>query len=223
MSKRAWFELPAVIVMCGLTSCGKSPDHQGAVEQTAADEAAVVQTFYDYRSALMKQKGDAAVAVVAPATLEKYQEYRDLAMKGNEKAVKSLSLMGRTTVLMMRHRIGKDRLKPMDGKMVFAYAVDQNWIGKEGVAKAGVTKPEVIGPVAVAKVTVNGETSEEEFHFVKHDGKWLIDLEPNFTKAEMLLQKTARDQGMEENEFLFVMMKALTGRELTEEIWQPLE
>jgi hypothetical protein len=213
MSTRTWFVLLAATLSCGTASCSsRSPE--------APD---VEKAFADYREALINQKGTAAVDLIAPATIAEYQKYRDLALKGDEQTVKGLSITARTNVLMMRHRVGKDLLKTMDGRKALAYAVDQNWIGKEGVQKAGVTDVDVSGSNATAKVTVNGQKSNEKFHFVKHDGKWTIDLVQNFPQADTMFRKMAADAEMGENEFLFEILSMLSSRPVTDAIWQPLE
>jgi hypothetical protein len=212
MSKKPGFVLLAVAT-CGIASCSSRSPEAPAVEKT----------FADYRQAILDKNGDAAADLVAPATIAEYQKYRDLALKGDEQTVKNLPITGRTNVLMMRHRVGKDLLKPMDGKKIVAYAVDQNWIGKEGVQRAGVTDVVVSGSTATAKVTVDGKKSEEMFHFVKHDGKWTIDLLPSFPRADTVFQKLAADSGKSENAFLFDVLTLLSGRPVTDEIWKPLE
>jgi len=145
LSNTIGFVLLAAVATCGLTSCGKA---------SPAEAPDVEKAFAGYRQALIDQKGAAAAELVAPATIAEYQNYRDLALTGDEKTVKGLSITARTNVLMMRHRVGKDLLKTMDGKQVLAYAVDQNWIGKEGVQRAGVTDVDISGSNASAKVTV---------------------------------------------------------------------
>ena len=213
MKRKSGYILLAAVFTCGVASCSsRSPE--------APD---VEKAFADYRQALINQKGAAAADLVAPATIAEYQQFRDLALNGDEATVRGLSLTRRTNVLMMRHRMGKDLLKTMDGKKALAYAVDQNWIGKEGVQKAGVTDVDVSGSNATAKVTVNGQKSNEKFHFVKHDGKWTIDLVQNFPQADMVVRKMATDAEMGENEFLFEILEMLSGRPVTDAIWQPLE
>jgi hypothetical protein len=205
--------LLAAVVTCGIASCSSSSPEASDVEKA----------FAAYRQALLDQKGAEAADLVAPATIAEYQTFRDLALKADEATLRGLSLTRRTNVLMMRHRVGKDLLKPMDGKKALAYAVDQNWIGKEGVQKAGITDVEVSGIRATAKVTVNGNESNEMFHFVKHDGNWTIDLVPTFAKADILFGKMAADAGMGENEFLFKVLSMVSDRPVTNKIWQPLE
>jgi hypothetical protein len=212
MTKKLGIIVSAVATCC-IASCGSRSPEAPAVEKA----------FADYRQAVLDKKGDAAADLIAPATIAEYQKYRDLALKGDEKTVKGLSISGRTNVLMMRHRVGKDQLKSMNGKKIVAYAVDQGWIGEEGVKRAGVTDVEVSGSAATAKVTVNGQKSDEMFHFAKHDGKWTIDLVPNLPRADVLFQKMASESGQGENEFLFQILGLLTGRPVTDAIWQPLE
>jgi hypothetical protein len=213
MSLRPSILVPAAILLCGIVSCG--PKYPEAPD--------VEQAFSSYRTALLEQKGDEAVNWVAPATIKMYQETRDLALKADEATVKSLSIGTRLQVLLMRHRVGWKQLKEFDGKQMFAHAVNQNWIGKEAVQRAGVTDVIIHGSQATARVTVDGKSSAELFHFVKADGRWTIDLVPSFATVDQLFRQAASGQGMTENDFLFSIITKLSGRQVTNSIWQPLE
>jgi hypothetical protein len=213
MSLRTSLLSSAAALLCGIASCSSQSPEATDVEQA----------FSSYRTALLEQKGDEAVNWVAPATIKMYQETRDLALNADEATVKNLPIGARMQVLLMRHRVSLKQLQEFDGKKMFAHAVDQNWIGKEGVQRAGVSDVVVDGTQATGKVTVNGKSSTEKFHFVKENGRWTVDLTPSFSTVDRLFQQAANDQGMTENDFIFAIITKLSGRPVTSAIWQPLE
>jgi hypothetical protein len=161
--------------------------------------------------------------VVSSGTIQVYQEYRDLALAGDEKTIKDLSMVNRMQVLLVRQRVKLDLLKTLDGSGLFGYAVDQNWVGKNGVVRSGIQDVAARDQRATAKVTVDGKVTAEVFHFVKEGGQWKFDLMPTIKKSDQVLQMTAKSRGMEENEFLFSIISSLSGRKVTDEIWKPLE
>ncbi|MCI0378867.1 MAG: hypothetical protein L0215_14770 [Gemmataceae bacterium] len=187
------------------------------------ESQAVAKAFEEYRSALLNQDGKAAVACVSSTTLKMYQEYRDLAVSGDEQTIKNLSMINRMQVLLIRHRMDPKLLVPMDGQAVFAHGVDQNWIGKNSVVRAGLQDIAVSGPRATARVTAEGKPTRELFHFVKEGDRWTLDLVPTIKATDQVLQLAARNKGMKENVFLFSVISSLSGRRVTDAIWLPLE
>jgi hypothetical protein len=195
-----------------LSSCGGS-----------GEASAVKKAFESYRSALLNQDGKAAVEAVSSNTIKMYQEYRDQAMTGDEQSVKGLSIVNRMQVLLMRHRIDPKLLKKMDGNEVFAYAVDQNWIGKNSVVRLTLEDVAVSGPRATAKASADGKQTGERFHFVREEGSWKLDLGPTIQATDQVMQGIARKKGMSENELVFSLITSVSGRQVTEAIWRPLE
>ncbi len=152
-----------------------------------------------------------------------YQEYRDYAVSGNEETLKNLSMINRMQVLLLRHRIEPDSLKAMDGKSVFSYAVNNQWIGKDAVVRAELRDIASNGARGTAKVTVDGQPTTEVFHFMKENNEWRFDLAPTIKKTDQALQMAVRNQGVSENEFIFSILTSLSGRKVTDDIWQPLQ
>jgi hypothetical protein len=219
----------AIVAVVGCTGDSTPPKvADGKKEPPASttdkeDVQAVGGAFAAYRSALLSQDGKAATECVSSITIKLYQEYRDLAVSGDEAAVKKLSMVNRMQVLLLRHRIEAKALKAMDGKAVFGHAVDQNWIGKDGVVRAGLDDIAVNGPRATAKVTVSGKPTTEVFHFVKEGERWTFDLAPTIKRSDQALQQAAQTKGVSENDFILSVITSLSGRKVTDSIWRPLE
>lgn len=192
-----------------------------AKETDVSDE--VQEAFDVYRRALTHADGTVAAEIVSADTIDLYQQYRDLAVFGDEKTVKDLSMVNRMQVLIVRLRVKPETLKAMDGKATFAYAVDNEWIGKDVVVRAGLTDIAVTGNRATGKVTLGGEPTTEIFHFRKENNGWKFDLVPTIKKTDQALQMSAKSRNVSENEFLFSILTSLTGNRVTENVWKPLE
>src|SRR5262249_29184349 len=84
---------------------------------------AVEKSCQDYKSAILDQKGEAAVGLVTKRTVDEYQHYVDWALSADRKTLESLSFINRFQVFLLKHRIPADTLKKLDGRSVFVYAV----------------------------------------------------------------------------------------------------
>ncbi|MBW3539792.1 MAG: hypothetical protein KY476_05940, partial [Planctomycetes bacterium] len=205
--------LSAIALIPAAVSCGGSD----------SDVEEVGNAFEAYQSALTTTDGEKAAESVSSATIQLYQEHSDLSISGDPETVQNLSMINRMQVLLIRHRVAPASLKAMDGREVFAHAVNNEWIGKDSVVRVGIDDVAITGNRATAKVTKGGKRTGETFHFVKEHGRWKLDLTPTFRAADQLFQEAARRRGMSENEFIFSVITSLSGRQVTDEIWQPLE
>jgi len=214
LARRPFFLIAVVFGASGM-ACNRTTG--------TSEEKSVAQIWEAYRSAVLKADGKTAVDCVSSNTIELYQEYRDLAVSGDKKSIESQSMVNRMQILLMRHRIDPKLLRAMDGAAVFAHAVDKNWIGKNGVIRAGLEDISVSGSRATAKVTADGKSTGEHFHFVKEAESWKYDLGPTIKGADQALQQLARQKGLSDNEYIFSMISSLSGRKVTEAIWSPVE
>jgi hypothetical protein len=181
----------------------------------------VRSAFEAYRSALLARDGAAGADAVTQSTLAKYEEYRDLALTGDEATVKGLSIVHRFTALMTRHRVPASELHAMDGRALFVYAIEQGWISQGTAAQVEIGDVAVSGNTASAEAA-SGDQQVGRFVFLKERGRWKLDLTKLLVASGPALQAAAQQQGLSENEFIFQLISATTGRTVTEEIWKPL-
>jgi hypothetical protein len=213
-----------------LISCGQSQDSRVATPANTAGEPVtsgrdvddVREGFEAYRSALMDRDGQAAADAVTATTIAKYQEYRDLALTGDESTVKALSIVHRLTVLIVRHRTDVAALKVMDGRALLAHGVEQGWVSQNSVVRLKLGEVTVLGDSASAEATSGGQPAGR-FLFAKEQGRWKLDLAKLLTATDPALRAAAKEQGVSENEYIFSLISATSGRTVTDEIWKPLE
>jgi len=219
------------------TATAESPATAGDVEpppmveppKPPTDEEQIKKIFQSFRSALTNGKGENAADLVSADTIERYQKQHDVAVSGDEATVKRLPIIDRMSVLLLRHQVFTEKLpaenlKVMDGRAVFAYSVNEGWIGKDSVMRAGLEQVVVSGDgKASAHLTMGGKLTPEEFHFLQENGSWRVNLVPTLEQAEKDCQGLAQSQGKSEDDYLFEAIKSLSGRDVDESIWKPLE
>ncbi|MEW6747066.1 MAG: arylsulfatase [Planctomycetota bacterium] len=125
---------------------------------TPGESDAVVKSFQEYKSAILEQEGQVAVGPVTKRTVDEYQHYVDWALSADRNTLELLSFINRFQVFLLKHRIPADTLRQLDGQSVFAYAVDRDWIGKNGVIRTTLGKVDVANNRATAEVLIGGKT-----------------------------------------------------------------
>lgn len=180
--------------------------------------------FERYRQALLAKDGRAATATLDAESVAYYERMRKLALHGAPAAVKALPLIDRISVLRMRHEVGRARLEQMDGAALITYAVDHGWVSESSVRQAKVGKVVVKGNSATGRIVVGDQVAPPEFswRFHREAGVWKFNLVSLFRLGEGAVRETARQSGGTEDEFAFAILEKLSGKALSEDIWQPL-
>ncbi len=204
----------AIVLMATLTGCG------GAGGSSSPEEPAVKSCFANYKKAITSSNGDAAAAEVDANTISYYSRMLTHTLELSADQTKALGLMDKLIVLMARHRIPADELRAMDGKAFFVYAVDHGWTGDVGNIQLGAVS--VTGNTAKAEHLLGNQKSGIYWGFNKEGGKWKIDLTSNMTELQKILKQTIAQQGMGDDEFLFIAITEGNPDQIKDTIWNPV-
>lgn len=188
----------------------------------AGDVDDVKAAFEDYKSSILGKEGNKAVTVVTQSTLDEYQKYIDWARTGDRAAIEGLSMFNRFQVMLIRHRIPASELKELDGAKVFSYAVDKDWIGKNSVIRMSIGQVDVSNGRATAEMVMGEEKLPNRFQFIKEDNAWKLDLRHTMMEVAVLFPMFAKERNLGENEYIFMMIEAVSGTKVTEKIWDPV-
>lgn len=199
-----------------------STPHVGVSIQRSQSEADLVRgTFLAYKEAILQQQGRSAVSLVNRATLQYYARMKLLALEGQEKEVRLLSPMNKIMVLSLRHRLAVGDLGKMTPEEVFAYAVNQGWIGKSSVLDSDIGQVQVFGRDASAEYVKSGKPTPLKYRFTKEEGKWRIDLTALMPVADQAMRMLIQKQGFDEDTFIISLIESVSGRKVLPSIWQP--
>ena len=189
---------------------------------TPRESGEVAKCFQEYKSAILEQNGEVAVGLVSKRTVDEYQNYVNWALSADRKTLESLSRTNRFQVLLLKHRIPAETLKQLDGRSAFIYAVDRDWIGKNGVIRTSLGKVDTASDRATAEVLVDGKRAPNRFQFLKENGKWKIDLVALIQDTNQTLKSAASQAGKTEGEFMFSLIESVSGKKIEDAIWTPI-
>lgn len=204
---------PLIILTLLLVACGSKNE--------ASPTEGVSECFYSYKTAILSQDGEAAVSQLSQGTIDEYQKYIDLALTAKREDIESLSFMNRMQVLFMRHRVPVETLKSLDGRTSLIYAVDRDWIGKNGVIRTTIGHVDSSDGRATAEVLIGGEETTARFQFIKEDSGWKFDLRAILIASNIQMKDAAERVGKTENEFIFMLAESVSGKAVDDSIWSP--
>jgi len=191
---------------------------------TSPEAAAVVAAWDGYKEALVDRDGDAAAAIVTPETLSLYDEWRLLALHSTADDLHERAAPARLSALLFRQQVEADRLAEMDGRQLFAAAVDGGWVGSDIPAEVRVTR--IDGDQAYVNLIQNGRALPVELPLVRRvEDDWKVDIarlveitEPQITAV---VAQLAQQRGTDEDAALLYIVQSTTGEAASDELWTP--
>lgn len=188
----------------------------------SSEEVAVKASFNKYKQSILNDRGEEASECVDSRTIKYYGEMLDLVKNADSVQVNSLSIIDKIMVFSVRHRATRDEVVSLDGKGLFIYAIKKGMISKNSVSDITIHEAMVDGDFAKSQLVSKGQAVPLYFHFYREGGSWKINLTSLFPMTNGLLRKMVTDSGQEENEYLFSLLEALTGKRPGREIWRKI-
>jgi hypothetical protein len=185
----------------------------------ADDEAAVLQSFSNYKEAILAGEGERAADLVTDETLAYYEQIRRLAVSAGREEIRQRRLIDRLSVAYYRVLIGPESLRAMTGRDVFVFGVDNGLIGRSDAINLEIGEVAVEGDSATAPVVVRGETTPIAFEFTRENDQWKVDLEALLRLTDFSMQQVVQDAGVSEDAFILDAVEASSGERVTNEVW----
>lgn len=208
------------LLSLSISACNEEPSKGSEIEGRASIEG-VRACFESYKSAILDQDGEKAVRFLSRSTIDQYQEYIDLALAAERRELETLSFINRMQVILLRHRVPLETLEDLDGRSAIVYAVNRDWIGKNGVIRTELGKIDVIDKRATAEVLIGGQKAPGRFQFRRETESWKFDLISVLQNTNTAMKAAVKQSGLEENEFLFTVLESVSGKRVDEGIWTP--
>jgi hypothetical protein len=201
-----------------LALCATIP---GRAQQPSDPGEAVRSAFSAYKAAILSGSGAAALELVSQSTVSYYREMQQLALYAEAAQVRARSIVDRTQILTMRHRVDPHVLRRMSPRDLFVYAVNQGWVGKESVARLEAGAARVWGATATVEIIRLGNRTGLQYPLTHERGRWRVDLVPTLDWANSAMGQLARRQGVSEDQLILTLLQVASGRPVPEGIWDP--
>jgi hypothetical protein len=195
----------------------------GSSHAQKSEKKLIRNSFDNYKTSILNDKGDDAVKYVDSRTVNYYAEMLEMTKHADSSHLNSLGLMDKLMVFSIRHRATKEEILSFDGKGLLIYAIKEGMVGKNSVANNAIGDIEIDGTFAKGQLIANGQKAPFYFHFYKEEDIWKIDLTSLFPIASMAFKKMQQESGMSENQYLFMLLEMITGKKPGSEIWNKIE
>jgi cell division septation protein DedD len=188
----------------------------------ATGAAAEVKTAFEaYRRALLAGDGEAAAGAVLSSTHGAFARYRRLALTASRAEIQALGAMDRMMVLATRFRVPADRLRSLDGRGLFAHAVQEGMVGKESVQNSQIAEPTIDGDSAHVPILAAGKPMPFGFSFGREGATWKLDLAALFGSMNDAFAEILKTVDPDPDAAIMKLLERTTGKPVGPEIWTP--
>jgi hypothetical protein len=146
----------------------------GAGPVAGGEEAAVMEAFSAFRSALMGRRGPGVAGVVTESTLHYYDQVASMAATAERPIIESQPFLTQVMIYRVRQLVPADRLRELTGQGLLSHAVQQGWTGTS-VARMSIREVRVFSQTASA-TTRAGDRAGPTIQFRREGGRWKVDL-----------------------------------------------
>jgi hypothetical protein len=186
-------------------------------------EAEIRAIFDDYVAALRNHNGAAAVAVVDERYFEDMDFTVNAARTAPREQVYKMRASERAMIAAIRNRLTKEEMKSIDARGLMKMMVDKNDTEEGDVPDYEITlglvkfKP----PRATAEIELADFPTGLRMEFVQVNNEWKINPGCFDEKFDKAVEKRARLLGVREDSVIRSRESRLTGKNVTEAIWDP--
>jgi TonB family protein len=191
-------------------------------EVIALEVPKIKESFENYKAAILNDKGKEAIKFVSSQTISYYNFILNQIKFADSTEISALDFIHKMTILSVRHRASKKQIRSFDGKKLLIFAIDEGMVGKASVLDNTIGNVTIEGDVAKGQFVTNGKETPLYFHFHKEDEAWKIDLTSIFPSAKLAFDQIIEDSGMEENDYLLLILEMVSGKKPKMTIWQPV-
>ncbi len=183
----------------------------------------VKKTFDHYKSAILNDEAEAALKTIDLKTRNYYTDILKTVKTADSTQIASRSLVDKITVLGIRARANKEEILKMQGTDAFLFAIRNGMVGKNSVSNNSVGEITIDKNFAKGELVVQGNKTPVFFHFYKEEDGWKLNLTELFALSNMALKNMLKDSELPEDQAILQLVGVAAGKELTTEIFKPLE
>jgi hypothetical protein len=140
------------------------------------DEAQIRQVFAEYKAAIVDERPDAAGALVSAASLDRFEQIRQLALHASRAELEARPAADQMLVLVLRVRSDEKGVAEMDPQQILAFLIRQKTLGAEFDSKSELDEIVLDGDQATARHAKYGQPVMKGLRFVREPAGWRQDL-----------------------------------------------
>jgi hypothetical protein len=186
------------------------------------DKKEIIENFAIYRKSLQEKNGILAYTYLDSTSNEWYSKILEIIKFGDSVEICKLNFNDKMTVLATRLIIPKDSILNFNKKTFCIYSINQASIGSNAASSVNIGEIKINNNKAICKVQATPQGDSISLEFNKENSIWKINITSIYEASEILIKKMILSTGMTENEYIYFVIKKISGKRPDDEIWKPL-
>ena len=206
-----------------LYSCSQQTEPETTSHAEAGLNGELSDVYEGYKNAVLNGNGEGAAYYVSSQTIIYYDKLLDLVQNADSSKLVLAGLFEKFTVLAIRQTVDWARLRAMNGKDLFIYAIQNGMIGKN-ISKTSLGDGEYKNDhFTKGELMANKKPTGKYMLFYREDGRWRLDLLDMLRENGKNLDKMMGHPELNETQRMVLFFKQVFGREPSREIWLPVK
>lgn len=165
--------------------------------------------------------GAGAVRYLSQDSVARLDRLVSVARTAKQPEVRALPISDRLDVLQIRLLLGRDLLKPIDGRAYYIKLINMGWMGSTSTHERVKTRVASDGKSATVTYRRPNAANASEGHWVFESGTWKTDEVRTAETSGVALRALAVSEGVKEDQILMLVLKLRTKQKLTAALWDP--
>ncbi|MCH9649901.1 MAG: hypothetical protein K0U98_16805 [Deltaproteobacteria bacterium] len=218
MIRNRIFCAPLALCLLALGTFGGTTAQAQDAIQTGLD---IQEAFRAYQTAVLEDQGSDAAKLVSQGTIAYFEDAREMALYGTLDELESRTFTDRLQIVLLRHRVPLKKLETFSPEEIFAFAVDNGWVGKRSIGTLDVGTVRLEGGAAMGQALRETQPTDLELRFVYEEENWKLDLLPLLAVGNERFSQLAEQQQLTGEELILGIIGNVTGSEVSRSIFDP--
>ena len=211
--------------------CSEPTQEQKTAEPAAATAPAAVtpelteqlrQLYGSYNTALLQKDGETAAQLLHSNIVDNYAEALQLAKTASRDELESIPPHKKLIMFYIRWGVPEEVIAKDDPHAIIAYMVEQGALRSNTSVSTDVRDFTLQDGEVIGHLYAQGKKTPLKISFAQEHGQWKIDLTDLNAMADDVYAQSAEMQKVSQDEALLNLVEGTTKKDVTDEIWVPL-
>lgn len=204
-------------------ACESPPANEQSEKTNTSHEQELQQVYTNFKTAVVNGNGTEASKLISANTIRYYDSLLDLVLNADSSKLVLAGLLEKFTVLAIRHTVDWGRLRAMDGKQLFIYAIENGMIGKD-LSNYDVGRIEMKNEnLATAELLIKGKQTQKNTNFYRENGRWRLDMLEMLNENSKSLKQMMGQPSSDENICMMLFFEKVFGQKPGYQLWLPVK
>jgi hypothetical protein len=178
--------------------------------------------FNDFKAAIMRNNGEAAVNLVDSSTIKFYSTLLDKAENLDSLQLEKESMITKFEVFKIRLMITPMQVNQINGRRLLTMLINHGISGNGNIKSYTLGHITIRNDSAEAEKLSNNKRTPFIYLFSKENDFWKIRMTSSNTTTDIAFKQLAIDEGLTDNDYIYKLLEEIFRKKPSNDIWKPI-